>query len=48
MAYRSFKDLTRRIASHKILCDKPFNIAKILNMMNIKEFLLQWSTKFLI
>ena len=28
MAYGDFKDLTRRTASDKILCDKRFNIAK--------------------
>ena len=28
MAYGDFKDLTRRIASDKILRDKAFNIAK--------------------
>ena len=28
MAYGDFKDLTRRTASHKILHDKAFNIAK--------------------
>ena len=28
MAYGYFKDLTRRTASDKILCDKTFNIAK--------------------
>ena len=28
MAYGHFKDLTRRAASAKILCDKAFNIAK--------------------
>ena len=28
MAYRNFKDLTRRTASDKILCDKEFNIVK--------------------
>ena len=28
MAYGNFKDLTRRIASDKILRDKAFNIAK--------------------
>ena len=28
MAYGDFKDLTRKIASDKILCDKAFNIAK--------------------
>ena len=31
MAYGDFKDLTRRTASDKILCDKAFNIAKNLN-----------------
>ena len=28
MAYGDFKDLTRRTASDKILCDKAINIAK--------------------
>ena len=28
VAYWDFKDLTRRTASGKILCDKTFNIAK--------------------
>ena len=28
MAYWDFKDLTRRTASDKILCDKTFNVAK--------------------
>ena len=28
MAYGDFKDLTRRTASDKILCDKVFTIAK--------------------
>ena len=28
MAYGDFKDLTRRIASDKMLRDKPFNFAK--------------------
>ena len=28
MAHGDFKDLTRRTASNKILCDKAFNIAK--------------------
>ena len=28
LAYGNFKDLTRRTASHKILHDKAFNIAK--------------------
>ena len=28
MTHGDFKDLTRRTASDKILCDKEFNIAK--------------------
>ena len=28
MAYGDFKDLNRRIAADKALCDKAFNIAK--------------------
>ena len=28
MAYEDFKDLTRRTAADKVLCDKAFNIAK--------------------
>ena len=40
MAYEDFKDLARRIASDKVLRDKAFNIAKILNMMDINEDLL--------
>ena len=28
MTYGDFKDLTRRTASDKILCDEAFNIAK--------------------
>ena len=28
MVYRDFKDLTRKTASDKIMCDKPFHIAK--------------------
>ena len=37
MAYGDFKDWRRRAASDKILEEKVFNIAKILNMMVIKE-----------
>ena len=47
MAYGDFKDLTRKTASDKILRDKAFNIAKILNITNIKEILLQWFIIFL-
>ena len=44
MADEEFKDLTRRTAPDKILCDKAFNIAK-----NPKyEVLLQWFISFLI
>ena len=28
MAYGEFKDLTKRTASDKILCDKTFNVSK--------------------
>ena len=28
MAYEDFKDLNRRTAADKVLCDKAFNIAK--------------------
>ena len=48
MAYGDFKDFKRRTAFDKILRDKAFNIAKILNMMDIKEDLLLWSIIFLI
>ena len=48
MAYGDFKDLERRTAFHKVLRDKVLNIAKILNMMDIKEDLLLWFTSFLI
>ena len=51
MAYGDFKDLTRRIASDKMLRDKPFNFAKKKtkkNMKNIKEVLLKWCIHFLI
>ena len=39
MAYGDFKDCLET-ASDKVLRDKAFNIAKIQNMMNIKEVLL--------
>ena len=41
MAYGNFKDLNRSKFADKVLRDKAFNIAKIQNMMNIKEVLLQ-------
>ena len=41
MACGDFKDLTKRIASDKILCDKALKLLKIQNMMDIKGVLLQ-------
>ena len=46
MAYGDFKDLARRTASDKVLRDKT--LLKTLNMMDIKEDLLQWLISFLI
>ena len=37
MAYGDFKDLSKRIATNKVLRDRALNIAKILDMMDIKE-----------
>ena len=48
MAYGDFKDVAKRTASDKVVRDKAFNIAKILNMAAIKEDLLLWFTIFLI
>ena len=48
MAYGDFKDLPRRTPADKVLLEKAFNIAKILNMMNINVNLLQWFIIFLI
>ena len=48
MAYGDFKDLARRTTSDKVLKDKAFNNAKILNMMDIKGDLFLWLTNFLI
>ena len=48
MVYGDFKDLTRSTASDEILRDKAFNIAKMQNMMDIKEVLLQWFINYLI
>ena len=42
MVYGDFKELPRGTTSHKLLRDKAFNIAKILNCVpDIKDFLLQ-------
>ena len=46
MANGDFKDLTRRTAFDKIMCDKAFNIAKIQNKIDINMDLLQWSINF--
>ena len=48
MAYGNFKYLAKRTASDKVLHDNAFNIAKIQNMMGIKEVLLLWFIHFLI
>ena len=48
MAYGDFRDIKRRTASDKILRDKAFNIAKTLNMTDIKEVMLLWFINFLI
>ena len=47
MAYVDFKNLARRTASDKVLRDNAFNIAKIQNMMDIKDILLLWFINFL-
>ena len=47
MAFRDFKDLTRRTASDKILHNKAFNIGKIRNIMDINVDLLHWSINVL-
>ena len=48
IAYGDFKDLARRTTSDKVLKDKAFNNAKILNMMDIKGDLFLWFTNILI
>ena len=45
MVYGDFKYLTRRIASDKILYDKPFNIAKNPKHDGYQTALLQWLIK---
>ena len=42
MAFGDVKDLARRTAPDKFLRNKAYNIAKIQNMMGIKEYLLLW------
>ena len=48
MAYEYFKDLTRGIASDKILRGKPFNIAKNAKYDGYDRGLLQWFINSLI
>ena len=48
MAYGDFKGIARRTAFDKVLRDKAFNIAKILNIKDIKEGLLLCFINFLI
>ena len=40
------KDLTRRIASDKILSDKHLILLKIQNLIDVKGVLLQWFIHF--
>ena len=47
IAYGGFKDLKKRTFSDKVLRDKASNIAKILNMIGIKEESLLWFINFL-
>ena len=47
MAYGDFKDLTRRTASDKILCDKAFDIAKDPNYDGYQRGLALMVYKFL-
>ena len=48
LAHGDFKDLTKRKASDKILCDNAFNIAKNLEYDGYQRVLLQWFIYFLI
>ena len=48
MDYGYFKDLPKRTIYDKVSHNKTFNIAKIRNMMDIKEVLAQWFINFLI
>ena len=47
MAYGDFKDLSRRPASDKVLCDKASNIAEnsTYYVMNVNEDCFQWFEK---
>ena len=46
MAYGDFKELTRRTASDKILCDKAFHIAKSLKYDGYQRGLASMVYKF--
>ena len=48
MTYGDIKDLNRRTAADKVLCDKAFDIAKNPKHDDISVDLLQWSIRFLI
>ena len=48
MTYGNFKDLTRKTAADKVLCDKALLLLKIQNMTDINMDLLQWFIHFLI
>ena len=47
MGYKDFKDLAIKTAFVKVLTDKAFNIAKTLNMVDIKGGWLLWFSKIL-
>ena len=47
-AYGDFKDLNRRTAADKVLCDNAFDIAKNPKLMDINVDLRQWFLDFLI
>ena len=48
MAYVGFKDLARKTACNKILCDKAFNIVKNLKYHGYQRGLTSMVYKFLI
>ena len=48
MASGDFKDLSKTIATNKVLRDEAFNITKIRNMMDVNAKFLQWLINLLI
>ena len=46
MTYGDIKDLNRRTAADKVLCDKAFDVAKNPKHDDISVDLLQWSIRF--